>query len=133
LTGREVVFSPSSEPLELQIDVDCVNQAVINLVGNAIKYSPKDKPVEVHVSRNDQNALLQVRDNGCGIAPDEIPHIFEMFYRSSEARSSTINGLGLGLAICKDIIDRHEGRIWCESELGVGTTFFVELPLCLEC
>jgi signal transduction histidine kinase len=102
-------------------------------VSNGIKYSPEDKPVEVCVCRSDKNALLQVKDHGCGIAPDEISHIFEMFYRTREAHSSTTKGLGLGLAISKDIIDRHEGRIWCESELGVGTTFFVELPLCVEC
>jgi signal transduction histidine kinase len=69
-----------------------------------------------------------VQDHGGGIAPEEIPHIFEMFYRAPEARSSTTSGLGLGLAICKDIVDRHGGRIWCESTLDVGTTFFVELP-----
>jgi signal transduction histidine kinase len=73
-----------------------------------------------------------VRDHGRGIAPDEIPHIFEMFYRTPDARSSTTQGLGLGLAISRDIIDQHEGRIWCESKLGVGSSFFVELPLCIE-
>ena len=129
LTGREVLFSPSSEPLELQMDIDRITQVVINLVGNGIKYSPEDKPVEVRVSRNGHGALLQVQDHGYGIASDEIPHIFEMFYRTRQAHSSTTKGLGLGLAISKDIIDLHEGRIWCESELGVGSTFFVELPL----
>jgi signal transduction histidine kinase len=128
-TGRAVVFSPASEPLELQIDVDCIMRVVTNLVGNAIKYSPKDKPVEVRVSRNGQYALLQVQDRGCGIAADEMVHIFEIFYRTPEARSSTVHGLGLGLAISKELVDQHEGRIWCESELSVGTTFFVELPL----
>jgi signal transduction histidine kinase len=129
LTGREVVFSPTIEPLELYIDVDRITQAVINLVSNAMKYSPEDKPVEVCVNRNSQSALLQVKDHGRGIAPNELPHIFEIYYRAPGARSSTTSGLGLGLTICKDIIDRHEGRIWCESELNVGTTFFVELPL----
>jgi len=130
LTGREVIFSPTAEPLELHIDVDRITQTVINLVSNAMKYSPEDKPVEVCVSRNGQRALLQVQDHGCGIAPDELPHIFEIYYRTPGARSSTISGLGLGLTICKDIVDRHEGRIWCASEYNVGTTFFVELPLC---
>jgi signal transduction histidine kinase len=93
-----------------------------------VKYSPEDKPVEVCVSRDGQRTLLRVRDHGYGIAPDEFPHIFEMFYRTPGARSSTTDGLGLGLAICKGIVDQHGGRIWCESEVGVGTTFFVELP-----
>ena len=94
-----------------------------------MKYSSEDTPVAVCVSRGGQCALLQVQDHGCGIAPDELPHIFEIYYRAPGARSSTTSGLGLGLTISKDIIDRHGGRIWCESEPGVGTIFFVELPL----
>ncbi len=129
LTGREVVFSPTKEPLELCMDVDRMTQVVINLVSNALKYSPHDKPVEVCVSRDDQCALLQVQDHGCGIAADELPQIFNMFYRTPGAHSSTTSGLGLGLAISKEIVDRHGGRIWCESKLGVGSTFFVELSL----
>ncbi len=132
LTGRDVVFSPLKEPLALQMDADRMTQVVINLVSNALKYSPQDQPVEVCVSRNDQCALLQVQDHGCGITADELPHIFERFYRTPEVRSSTTSGLGLGLTICKEIVDQHEGRIWCESELGIGSTFFVELPLCTE-
>jgi signal transduction histidine kinase len=128
LTGREMVFSPSVEPLELQMDVDRMTQVILNLVNNALKYSSQDKPVEVRVSQNDQRVLLGVQDHGFGIAPDELPHIFEMYYRTPRARSSTTSGLGLGLAISKDITDRHGGRIWCTSELGVGSTFFVELP-----
>jgi len=133
LTGRNVVFSPMKEPLELPMDVDRMTQVVINLVSNALKYSSEAQPVEVRVSRNDQCALLQVQDHGCGIAPDELSQIFNLFYRTPNARSSTAHGLGLGLAICKDIVDRHKGRIWCESELGVGSTFFVELSLGVEC
>lgn len=130
LTGREVIFSPTAGPLELQIDVDRMTQTVINLVNNAMKYSPEDRPVEVRVSRNGQCALLLVQDHGCGIAPDELSHIFEIYYRTPGARISKVSGLGLGLTISKDIIDRHGGRIWCESACNVGTTFFVELPLC---
>lgn len=129
LTGRDIVFYPSSEPLELRIDVNRIMQTVINLVSNALKYSPEDKPVEVRVRRSGQSALLHVQDHGLGISPDELTHIFEMFYRTAGVRSSTTPGLGLGLAISKDIIDQHQGRIWCESELGVGANFFVELPL----
>jgi signal transduction histidine kinase len=132
LTGRDVVFSPTKEPLELLMDVDRMTQVVLNLVSNALKYSPQEKPIEVCVSQNDQCALLQVQDHGCGIAPDEIPQIFSRFYRTPRARASTTSGLGLGLAISKEIVDQHGGRIWCESELGVGSTFFVELPLCME-
>jgi signal transduction histidine kinase len=129
LTGRDIVFSSMKEPLELLMDVDRITQVVLNLVSNALKYSPEERPVEVRVSRNDQCALLQVQDHGCGIAPDELPQIFNRFYRTPGAYSSTTSGQGLGLAISKEIVERHRGRIWCESELGIGSTFFVELPL----
>lgn len=132
LTGRDVVFFPLNEPLELPMDVDRMTQVVVNLVSNALKYSPQDRPVEVCVGRNAECALLQVKDYGYGIAPDELSQIFDPFYRTPKARSSEASGLGLGLAICKDIIDQHGGRIWCKSELGAGTTFCVELPLSQE-
>ena len=111
LTGRDVVFSPLKEPLELQMDVDRITQVVINLVSNALKYSPQDKPVAVCVSKNKQCVLLQVQDYGYGIAPDELPQIFDSFHRTAKARSSATSGLGLGLAICKVNVDHHEGRI----------------------
>jgi len=129
LTGREIIFFPCVEPLTFQMDVDRMAQVVLNLVSNALKYSSVHQSVEVCVRRNNQLALLQVQDHGCGIAPGELPHIFEMYYRAPCVRSSTISGLGLGLAISRDIIDRHGGRIWCESALAIGSTFFIELPI----
>ncbi len=72
---------------------------------------------------------MRVRDYGHGIAKDDILRIFETFYRTTDAQESCASGLGLGLAIAKEIVELHEGRIWCESELGQGSTFFVELPL----
>jgi len=81
-------------------------------VGNAIKYSPQDSPVQVQVSQDGTVALIQVSDAGVGIPKDQQGRIFEAFYRASNARKSSSDGFGLGLAICKDIVERHGGRIW---------------------
>ena len=100
-----------------------------NLISNAIKYSPTSSPVEVSVHQNSQHATLQIRDYGQGIEPDQLDHIFEPFYRTPEAQCSATGGLGLGLAITKQIVDLHDGRIWCACEKDRGCTFFVALPV----
>jgi signal transduction histidine kinase len=79
--------------------------------------------------KQENTARLAVQDYGQGIAKEQQDHIFETFYRAPDAESSEKRGWGLGLAICKDIVDRHAGRIWCESCKGEGSTFYVELPL----
>jgi two-component system sensor histidine kinase VicK len=79
------------------------------------------------VHQDGQHVIVQVHDYGPGIEQDQLDHIFEPFYRTPEAQSSATAGLGLGLAITKQIVDLHEGRIWCTSEKGCGCTFFVEL------
>ena len=105
-----------------------MGQVMSNIISNAIKYSPESSPVEVSVHQNAQHVIFQVHDYGLGIEQDQLDHIFEPFYRTPEARSSVAGGLGLGLAITKQIVELHEGRIWCTSEKGCGSTFFVELP-----
>jgi len=129
LTGRIIELEVPSTPVKLQADCERLSQVVVNLVGNAIKYSPQDRPVQVRVSQDGTVALIQVSDAGVGIPKDQQGRIFEAFYRASNARKSSSDGFGLGLAICKDIVERHGGRIWCESSTGKGSTFFVELPL----
>lgn len=129
LTERQVLVEAPDTPIKMLIDGDRVAQVLVNLVSNAIKYSPEEYPVEVVISKVDRGALIQVCDHGKGIARDQQAHIFETFYRTPDAQSSAKFGLGLGLAISKDIVERHNGRIWCESEPGKGSTFFVELPL----
>jgi signal transduction histidine kinase len=81
------------------------------------------------VHHDPQHVIIRVRDYGQGIEQDQIGRIFEAFYRTPEAQSSATEGLGLGLAITKQIVGLHEGRIWCVSEKGYGCTFFVELPV----
>ena len=129
LSGREITLTVAAERVAMLVDCDRIAQVMVNLVGNAIKYSPEHSPVEVDVSSKQGNALIQVRDHGKGIARDQQEHIFETFYRTPDAQSSAKFGLGLGLAISKDIVERHGGSIWCESQVGKGSTFFVNLPL----
>ncbi len=130
LTQRQIMLKEPEAPVKMVVDRDRLAQVLINLVSNAIKYSPEDTPVEVKVSEDGgEYALIQVYDHGRGIAKDQRERIFESFYRTPDAQSSAKRGLGLGLAITKDIVERHGGRIWCESEIGKGSTFCVELPL----
>jgi signal transduction histidine kinase len=129
LSGRQIVLDMPAEAIDISIDYDRMAQVLTNLISNAAKYSPEKKPIEVKLSRKPGAALLSVTDHGRGIEKDQLERIFETFYRTPEAQSSSKRGLGLGLAISKDIIERHSGRIWCESVVGQGSTFFVELPL----
>ncbi len=110
-------------------DATRLGQVFDNLIGNAIKYSPSESPVRVDVRVEDGHVLVAVVDQGIGIPQSEIPSVFEEFYRGSAEGVSSVGGMGLGLYICREIILRHDGHIWVESEVGVGSTFYVKLPL----
>jgi signal transduction histidine kinase len=129
MTDRTITDHYPENPVNVQVDADRFSQVIVNLVNNAVKYSPEDCPVDVSISQPAKTALLQVHDYGKGIAKDQQERIFDTFYRTPEAESSSKRGLGLGLAITKEIVERHGGRIWVESAPGKGSTFFVELPL----
>jgi len=101
-----------------------IAQVFDNLFTNAIKYAP-GSPITVILHQTAEKAVVQFKDHGPGIPKESLPLIFERFYR---ARSEKATGTGLGLFICKQIIDAHRGKIWAESTLGQGTTFFIELP-----
>ncbi len=128
LTNRTVELDVPSMPVKLRADPDRLNQVVINLLSNALKYSPPDSSVELCVGQLERVVTIRVHDSGPGIPKDQLERIFETFYRAPGTLTSSKNGWGLGLAICKDIIERHGGRVWCESQPGDGTTFIVELP-----
>ena len=110
-------------------DRDRLRQLVVNLVDNALKYTPSGGEVVLKVGRQDALALLSVKDTGEGIPPEDQEKVFERFYRVDKARSREKGGTGLGLSICKWIAEAHGGRIWLKSEIGRGSTFTVELPL----
>jgi two-component system NtrC family sensor kinase len=105
-----------------------LEQLIANLVGNAIKYTPEGGAIAVSLSEDHEFLVLQVKDNGIGIPAEHQPHIFEKFYRVESEATWKIVGTGLGLSIVKTIVERHQGRVWVESEPGTGSTFTVLLP-----
>lgn len=129
LANRIIELHVPKTPVLLQADYERLIQVLVNLVSNALKYSPEQAQVKVHLEQDDGQALIWVSDTGPGIPEEQQAHLFEPFYRGPEVQYTPKSGLGLGLAICKEVIERHGGRIWCESQFGKGSTFFVELPL----
>ena len=130
LTGRTIQLDVPEFPIVMQADEDRLSQVIVNLVNNALRYSPEDSSIQVFVDKRHDVGIIEVCDAGTGISQEEQAHIFEPFYRSpSNVCTSSKSGLGLGLAICKDIVQRHSGRIWCRSRVGQGSTFIVEMPL----
>jgi signal transduction histidine kinase len=106
-----------------------LQQVIVNLIDNSIKYTPVGGLIEVRVGREGNTAVLEVSDNGLGIPAHALPHVFERFYRADKARSRASGGAGLGLSIVKAICGAHNGDIKVSSQEGQGSSFRVELPL----
>jgi signal transduction histidine kinase len=102
-----------------------LGQVVRNLLSNAVKYSPKDSTIALSASVRDGAVQVSVQDEGVGLTPEQQRHLFEKFYRANEVN---VEGAGLGLAICKLIVEKHGGKIWVESKYGRGSTFIFTLP-----
>lgn len=117
------------EDVSLEVDHDQLKQIVLNLVGNAVSYTPEKGTVRVEISYQEQEAVIKVIDNGIGIPPEEQSRVFERFYRVDKARSRNAGGTGLGLSIVKYLVDNLNGYIELNSQAGKGTTFEVHLPL----
>jgi signal transduction histidine kinase len=116
----------------VQGDPSWLERLILNLVDNAIKFTPTAGIITVRVSQDGERAHLAVHDTGIGITPELRPHIFERFFRADPARSSVVDGVGLGLSLAKWIVDRHHGRIAVDSQPGRGSTFTVFLPLAVH-
>ncbi len=128
---REIHFAVERHdglPEEVFWDLDRVNEVLGNLLSNAFKFTPHGGTVELVVESVDGGVLMEVRDTGAGIPPEQLPRIFEKFYQADNQRSARTSGSGLGLAIAKQIVEAHGGTISCESTPGVGTTFSIMLP-----
>lgn len=115
--------------IEMEVDPALLSQALRNLVENAIKYTPIGGKIKLSLLEQGDSLIFQVSDNGIGIAPLDLPRVFEKFYRSSRREAYAQKGSGLGLAIVKSIVERHYGRVWVESQLGKGSVFNIQLPL----
>ena len=112
----------------IEIDTDKMTQVIDNILNNAIKYSPDGGKITVSMKTTDDQMILSIKDQGLGIPKQDLPKIFDRFYRVDRARSRAQGGTGLGLAIAKQIIKQHNGFIWAKSEYGKGSTFTIVLP-----
>jgi PAS domain S-box-containing protein len=109
------------------IDPDRIREVITNLFDNAVKYTPKGK-ISLGLTGDDQVVQCYVRDTGVGIPADDVPHLFQKFYRVDNSATRTIGGTGLGLFICRKIVELYGGRIWVESKLDKGSSFYINLP-----
>ena len=112
----------------IEIDTDKMTQVIDNILNNAIKYSPDGGKIKVTMKTTDDQMILSISDQGLGIPKQDLPRIFDRFYRVDRARSRAQGGTGLGLSIAKEIIKQHNGFIWAKSEYGKGSTFTIVLP-----
>ncbi len=117
------------KPLYVEMDQDKITQVLDNIISNALKYSPEGGTVTFQVKESKDEIEVSVRDQGVGIPKENIERIFDRFYRVDKARTRKLGGTGLGLAIAKEMVEAHGGKIWAESEEGVGTTVFFTLPI----
>ena len=129
MMGKRQLLLDFNEEVTLTADADRLKQLVLNLLDNAVKHTPPHGEVRVALHTQGDHAFLTVSDNGEGIPPQHLPHIFERFYRVDKARSRETGDAGLGLAICRWIAEAHGGTLTARSEIGHGTTFTLSLPL----
>ena len=128
--SQDVNFRRLLPPTDLfvEIDTDKMTQVIDNIISNALKYSPDGGDIYFEISVLDRYIKVMISDEGMGIPLENVNRIFDRFYRADRARSRAMGGTGLGLAIAREMINAHDGKIWVESEEGVGTTIFFTLP-----
>lgn len=126
--NKNIALDFHGEKSPVFADRDKISQVIINLLSNALKYNPAGETVKVKVSWNEDQVVLKVKDTGIGIDPEDLPHIFERFYRADKSRTRQTGGSGVGLAIVKAIVDAHQGKLSVTSIINEGTEFTVSLP-----
>jgi len=129
LSDRSIELELPAACLLLQADEKRLTQVLVNLVHNAVKYSPEHSVIHARVCAADAYVIFQVQNEGTVLSPTQLEQLFKPFYRTLDAETSPVKGWGLGLSISKEIVERHGGQIWAESSEGKGITFFVRLPL----
>ncbi|MFN0223910.1 ATP-binding protein [Paenibacillus sp. KR2-11] len=118
-----------AEPAWIRVDLDRIDQVLTNIIYNAVKHTPAGGLIQLLFIVDEYSLVVQVQDNGTGIDPEDLPYIFDRFYKKDKSRNTARGGSGLGLAIAKEIIDYHGGRIWAQSMIGQGACLAFMLPL----
>jgi signal transduction histidine kinase len=131
LEGRciELAVELPEEPLTVEVDPQRICQVLLNILSNAERHTPEGGRITLRLTRQNSEAWVSVSDTGAGIAPEELPYVFERFFRGDKSRTRSSGSTGLGLAIAKQLVEAHGGRIWAESPPGKGAAFTFSLPL----
>jgi signal transduction histidine kinase len=129
--GVSLTFIAPKEPCIIDADIDLLQRLIVNLVDNAVNYTPTGGQVTVSLALESAFAVFSVEDTGIGIEARDLQHIFDRFYRSEPARKTT-NGTGLGLSIVKEVVDLHQGRIEVSSAPDNGTRIRIYLPIAVD-
>jgi two-component system, sensor histidine kinase and response regulator len=124
-----LTYTPPEADFDVFIDESKIRQVITNLLSNALKYTSEGGRVELNAVKEQDHVHICIADTGLGIPDEDLPHIFDKFYRVRLEDHMAVEGTGLGLSIAKAIVEQHQGKIWAESKLGVGTTMHVALPL----
>lgn len=127
-SSHNIILTPF-ETIKINADREKTEQVLVNLLSNAAKYSDKDAPINIACALKNNMVEIGITDQGLGIAPQDIGKLFDPHYRVERKETEKITGFGIGLYLCAEIIHRHNGKIWVESELGKGSTFKFTLPL----
>jgi len=127
--GKKLTLHSRASSLMVAFDEDQLHQVLNNLFSNALKYTRQGDHISIFIDQHQHKARVRIVDTGIGIPTEDLPHIFERFYRVDHQSHHAVEGTGLGLAICQSIIEQHKGEIWAESEIGHGTTLTFTLPL----
>ncbi len=133
LIDKEITCETNLSNCTISADRDKISQAIINIMSNAIKYTPRGKKIRVYCDETPERAIISIRDTGIGIAEEHLPYIFDRFYRVDESRARSSGGSGVGLTIAKTIVKRHGGDIKVLSVLNEGTEFVIELSAAWGC
>lgn len=126
---HRISFLTNTPTSVINIDEEALRQVLSNLISNAVKFSPPESSVVVEFTQKPETLLWSIKDEGMGIDDEDMPYVFDLFYRSEKTESSTIQGVGLGLSIVNKLVEIMRGEVWFETETGKGTTFFVEIPI----